>query len=91
MFGRPKIILICVLVLFGLRAASLYNYSLFRALAERFAIVVTCGTFVLAWNWRGFIDNNHLLLLGIACLLITGTDSINTPAYQHEQKRIKGN
>jgi len=91
MFGRPEIILIGVLVLFGLRAASFYNYSLFRALAEIFAIVVTCGTFVLVWNSRGFMDNNYLPLSGIACLVITGTDSINTPAYRHEQERIKRN
>jgi hypothetical protein len=89
MFGRPEIILIGVLVLLGLHAAGFYPYLLFFTLAERFAIVMTCGIFVLARNYRRFMYNNSLVLLGIACLFITGTDSINTPAYQHGQERIK--
>jgi hypothetical protein len=91
MFGRYKIILIGVLALLGLYAASLYNYLLFHAFAERSAILVTCGIFMPAWYCRRFIDKDYLLLLGIACLFIIGADLINTPAYQHGQKKIKGN
>jgi hypothetical protein len=91
MFGRYKIILIGVLVLLGLYAATLYNYLLFSVFAEWSAIFMTCGIFMLAWNCRRFMDNSYLLLLGVACPFIIGTDLINTPGYQHEQKKIKGN
>jgi len=90
MFGRYKIILIGVLVLAGLYAASLYNYLLFHTLAERFAIVVTCGIFMLAWNRRRFMDNNYLLLLGIACLFIIDPDLIHNRAHSVWQSKMGG-
>ncbi|MCP4404588.1 MAG: hypothetical protein GY801_45710 [bacterium] len=45
----------------GLYIASLYNYLLFHTHAEGFSIVAACGLFMLAWNSRGFMENNYRL------------------------------
>jgi len=69
-------------VLLGLYLTSLYNYLLFHSLAELFSIVVACGIFMIAWNSRRFLDNNYLLLIGIAYLFVGGFDLIHTLAYK---------
>jgi PAS domain S-box-containing protein len=71
-----------ILVLLGLYLSSLYNYLLFHSLAELFSIVVACGIFMIAWNSRRFLDNNYLLLIGIAYLFVGGFDLIHTLAYK---------
>ena len=71
-----------ILVLFALYLTSLYNYLLFHSLAEIFSIVVACGIFMVAWNSRRFLDNNYLLLLGIAYLFVGGLDLIHTLTYK---------
>jgi len=69
-------------VLLGLYLTSLYNYLLFHSLAELFSIVVACGIFMIAWNSRRFLDNNYLLLIGIAYLFVGGFDLIHILAYK---------
>ena len=71
-----------MLVFLGLYLTSLYNYLLFHSLAEIFSIVVACGIFMVAWNSRRFLDNNYLLLLGIAYLFVGGLDLIHTLTYK---------
>jgi PAS domain S-box-containing protein len=71
-----------ILVLLGLYLSSLYNYLLFHSLAEIFSIVIACGIFMIAWNSRRFLDNNYLLLIGIAYLFVGGFDLIHTLAYK---------
>jgi signal transduction histidine kinase len=61
---------------------SFYNYLLFHSIAEVFSIVVACGIFIITWNSRHNLDNNYLLLLGIAYVFIGGLDFIHTLAYQ---------
>ncbi len=65
----------------GLYAASLYSYLLFHCLAEGFSIAVACGVFMLAWNSRHILDNDYLLLLGIAFPFIAAVDLVHTFAY----------
>jgi PAS domain S-box-containing protein len=81
--GRKNIITIVwsIAVLLCLYFASRYSYLLFHSLAEIFSIVVACGIFMIAWNSRGFLDNNYVLLLGIAYLFIGGIDLFHTLAY----------
>lgn len=69
-------------VLAGLYLASLYNYLLFHAIAEGFAIVIACGIFMLAWNTRRYSDNNYLLLIGIACLFVAIIDFVHMLSYR---------
>ncbi|MCJ7785482.1 MAG: PAS domain S-box protein, partial [Desulfobacterales bacterium] len=71
-----------ILVFLGLYLTSLYNYLLFHSLAEIFSIVVACGIFMVTWNSRRFLDNNYLLLLGIAYLFVGGLDLIHTLTYK---------
>jgi len=78
--------LLSFLLLLGLFVTGLYNYLLFHTLIEMFAVAVTCGIFMISWNCRRFMDNDYLLLLGIAYLFTVSTDLdlINTVAYQRE-------
>ncbi|MBS3909976.1 MAG: SpoIIE family protein phosphatase [Actinobacteria bacterium] len=69
-------------VLAGLYASSLYNYLLFHSLVELFSVVIAAGIFMVAWNSRKFIENDYLLLLGIAYLFVGGVDLIHTLAYK---------
>jgi len=69
-------------ILFGLYLTSLYSYLLFHSLAEIFSIVVASSIFVLAWNSRRFLDNNYLLLIGIAYLFVGSMDLLHTLAYK---------
>ena len=68
--------------MFGLYLSSLYNYLLFHSLAEFFSIVVAWAIFILAWNSRRIMDNNYLLLLGIAFLFIGVLDLVHTLGYK---------
>lgn len=69
------------LLLFGLYLSSLYNYLLFHSLAEIFSIVIAFSIFILVWNLRNTIDNNYLMVLGIAYLFIGFIDTLHTLAY----------
>jgi PAS domain S-box-containing protein len=61
---------------------SLSNYLLFHSLAEFFSILVGVGIFVIAWNALRFLDNNFLLILGIASLFVGILDLAHTLAYK---------
>jgi len=69
-------------VLGGLYLASSYSYLLFHTLAELFSIVVAFGIFALAWNSKRFIDNNYLLIIGIAYLFVAIIDLLHTLSYK---------
>jgi PAS domain S-box-containing protein len=69
-------------VLGGLYLASSYNFLLFHTLAELFSIVVAFGIFILAWNSKRFIDNNYLLIIGIAYLFVAIIDLLHTLSYK---------
>jgi signal transduction histidine kinase len=69
-------------VLIGLYIVSLQNFNLFHALVELFSIVVACGVFMVAWNSRSFMDNNYILLVGIAYLFVAILDLLHTLAYK---------
>lgn len=64
-----------------LYVASRYNYLLFHGLGEGFSIAVACGVFMLAWNSRHVLDNDYLLLLGIAYAFVASIDLLHTLAY----------
>ncbi|MFO7957786.1 MAG: MASE3 domain-containing protein [Candidatus Brocadiia bacterium] len=64
-----------------LYVASRYNYLLFHGLGEGFSIAVACGVFMLAWNSRHLLDNDYLLLLGIAYAFVASIDLLHTLAY----------
>jgi PAS domain S-box-containing protein len=77
------------LVLFvGLYEAYLWTdgdagrYLFLHVLAELFSIAIACGIFMFAWNTRRIIDNNYLLLVGIAYLFVGILDTVHTIAYK---------
>ncbi len=68
-------------ILAALYLSSLYSYLLFHSLAELFGVVVAAGIFIVAWNSRRILENNYLLLLGVAYLFIGCLDLVHTLAY----------
>jgi PAS domain S-box-containing protein len=78
-----KTIVQCALggtTLAGLMLTSRYSYLLFHTLVELFSIVIAGSLFVLAWNTRHYLDDDYLLLLGIASLFVGGMDLLHTLA-----------
>ena len=79
MFYRLVIILVLTL---GLYLVSLQNYLLFHALVELFSISVAFSILILTWNARVYLDNNYLLLLGIASLFTGTFDLVHTLSFK---------
>ena len=70
------------LLLITLYLTSLHSYLLFHSVIELFTIIVAGGIFVIAWNARGFINNNNLLFIGVASVFIAFVDLLHTLAYK---------
>jgi len=71
-----------VMTLLGLYAASRHHYLLFHSLAEIFSILIAFAMFVFAWNCRRFLEDDYLVLLGIAYLFVGGLDTLHMLAYK---------
>jgi hypothetical protein len=69
-------------VFLGLYLASLCSYLFCHSVAKIFGIVVAFGIFSVAWNSRGFMDNNYFLVLGVAYLFVGGLDLLHTLTYK---------
>jgi hypothetical protein len=78
----PPWIPVAALIFIGLYAISVYSFLLFHSLVEIFSIFVAFSIFLIAWNTRGFIENNYLSLLGIAYLFVGGIDLLHTLSYK---------
>jgi signal transduction histidine kinase len=70
------------LILVGLYLVSLRDYLLFHSLTELFSITVAFALFVVAWNARGFLENDYLLFVGICYVFVAFIDSVHTLAYK---------
>lgn len=75
-------ILVGLLILVALYLTSLHSYLLFHSLIELFTITVAAGIFVIAWNARGYLNNDYLLFVGIAFIFVALLDLIHTLAYR---------
>ena len=88
MNGKHKIIkkhltyLFGAVLLAGLFILSMGNYLLYHAIAEVFSIIVAFGIFIVAWNCRTNLDNDYLLLLGVAYFFVGCIDFLHTLAYK---------
>jgi signal transduction histidine kinase len=80
--NNAAILLMGAFLLLGLYLTGLKNYLLFHSLVELFTIVVAAGIFMIAWNARGYLNNNYLLFVGIAAIFIAFLDLFHTLAYQ---------
>lgn len=74
--GTGFVLLVALLVI------SQHSYLLFHSLIELFTVVVATGIFVIAWNARGFLNNNYLVFVGIASLFVAVLDLLHTLAYE---------
>lgn len=81
LFEHRGEIALVALVLLGFYLTSLESYLLFHSLIELFTIIVGTGIFVIAWNSRGFINNNYLLFIGIASVFVASIDLLHVLAY----------
>ena len=80
-FGTYVHFFIWALALVGLYLTSRYSLPLFYGIAGLFSVVIAGGVFAVAWNSRGFLENNYLLFLGIAYLFVGALDLLHTLAY----------
>lgn len=71
-----------VFSLISLYILSQYSYPAFHTFAELFSIVIGFSLFMLIWNSRRIIDNNYLVLIGIAYFFVAGIDLIHTLSYK---------
>lgn len=58
------------------------NFLLFHAVAELFSISIAFVMFIIAWHTRKFMNNQYLLLLGIAYLFVGLLDLLHTLSYK---------
>lgn len=59
-----EFILITLVITAVLIAASIYNFLLFHAIAELFAVIVAVTTCIVAWQMFPFTRNHYLMYLG---------------------------
>ncbi len=81
-FRLAKAVLPGSLVIVLLVLTSLHSYLLFHSIVELFSIIVAAGIFMIAWNARGYLNNNYLLFVGIASIFVAILDLMHTLAYQ---------
>ena len=81
LFQRFRFLIAWAIVFAGLYFAEEYNYLLFHSLAEIFSVIVASGIFMIAFNSRKIIDNDYLMLLGIAYLFVGFIDLFHTLTY----------
>jgi hypothetical protein len=80
-FGTNVHFMIWALALVGFYLTSRYSLPLFHGIAGIFSAVIAGGVFAVAWNSRGFLENNYLLFLGIAYLFVGVLDLLHILAY----------
>jgi hypothetical protein len=80
-FGTYVPFRIWALALAGCYLISCYSLPLLNGIAGIFSVVIAGGVFAVAWNSRGFLENNYLLFLGIAYLFVGALDLLHTLAY----------
>ncbi|MCJ7818219.1 MAG: PAS domain S-box protein, partial [Syntrophales bacterium] len=80
-FGTYVHFMIWALALVGFYLTSRYSLPLFHSMAGLLSVVIAAGVFAVAWNSRGFLENNYLLFLGIAYLFVGALDLLHTLAY----------
>ncbi|WP_165077180.1 MASE3 domain-containing protein, partial [Methanogenium sp. MK-MG] len=74
-------IAVLMLIIAGVGLTSLYSFLLSHVIVEMFSVLIAWVIFIIAWNARRYLQNNYLLMLGIAYLFIGGIDFIHTLAY----------
>jgi PAS domain S-box-containing protein len=80
-FGTYGHFMIWALALVGFYLTSRYSLPLFHGIAGALSVVIAGGVFAVAWNSRGFLENNYLLFLGIAYLFVGVLDLLQILAY----------
>jgi len=59
-----------------------HNFLLFHSIAELFSIAVAWSVFLIIWNSRRLIQEDALLLVGIAYLFVGSIDLTHTLVYK---------
>lgn len=68
-------------ILLVLLVISEDSYLLFHSLMETFSIIVAASIFMIAWNARGYMDNDYLLFIGVAYFFTSIIDMLHMLAY----------
>ena len=79
--SRIHLYLISIFAAVGLYVMNTYNYLLFHAIAEVFSIVVACGIFMVAYNYRTLVKRSYVLFMGISFLFVAAVDLLHLLAF----------
>lgn len=81
--SKEKVIntLFMIIILIVLYIISLKNYLLFHGFVEIFSICIAMTIYLVAINSKEYIDNNFLVIIGIAYLFIGFLDLLHTFSY----------
>ncbi|UUX91524.1 MASE3 domain-containing protein [Methanoplanus endosymbiosus] len=72
---------IVLMIILAALLSSLYSYVLFHTMIELFTVVITGLIFVIVWNLKDRIDNNFLVIIGVACFYMGTFDFLHTISY----------
>ncbi len=59
-----------------------HDYLLFHTLVELFSVIVAFSLFSITWNSRKMLDNQYLIIVGIAAFFIALLDLFHTITYK---------
>ena len=79
--ARWLLLVFWALVLGGLYVIGSTNFLLFHGLAEIFSVVIASALFFVAWNSRGRVEQNALVVVGVAYGFVAFLDTLHTLAY----------
>ena len=57
-------VLVFLVLIAVLAVVSYHNYLLFHGLVEIFSITIAGAIFIIAWNSRGYLKNNYVIITG---------------------------
>lgn len=77
--GKVAVVLAATVALYF---TAFKYFLIFHAIVELFSVAIAWSVFALAWNSRHLMQNNYLLLLGIAYLFVGNLDLLHTLAYK---------
>lgn len=75
------LIALWVVAFLGLYVVQTLNFLLFHGLAEVFSIIIAGSVFLVAWNSRKLMDNDFLLIIGVAYAFVAFLDLLHTFSY----------
>jgi PAS domain S-box-containing protein len=79
---KPSSLILVAFIFGSLLTTSLFSYLLFHSLVETIISVVAFSVFIIAWTARMYMENNYLVVLGVANLFVGLIGIVHLLAYK---------